>query len=480
MADEQLEFHDVVVIGAGVAGLRCASQLVHTKGVKDVLVVEASERVGGRVMSNTSFIPDLSIEMGAEFMHGANTTLTRMAEEYNISLREIFTWAQGDGGPTEPAPDGGIGYYYIGDQKRMLKYDDEDEEFLKFNLSVADLSDLESIDQISPEKSMRDYFDEIGLSPSMMKLCEAGYANTAGGPLEDISMRTTCRYEKQWIELEDEGDFRVVPSFMRFVELFSEGVTARLNWPVASVDYSQSDRIIVTSTSGKQLSCRTLVVTVSTAVFSKIAYTPSLPQEKIDAVASFDMRRAGKVLLHMSGCFWPEDAHGVVCSDCFLPEFWINSTQGIGHLKPNGDKLCAEKETNKPKDSETQYLITGHAGALYAEKFVGMDLEKIIEGFLDQLDMIYGTVDEPSPAHKYFVKGTYKDWGDEPWIRGGYAFPRVGQSDSASFDLAAPVDSRVFFAGEATAFEQPGMSVHAAVDTGTRASEQVVRALQEL
>ncbi|KAG3121477.1 hypothetical protein PI125_g240 [Phytophthora idaei] len=480
MADEQLEFHDVVVIGAGVAGLRCASQLVHTKGVKDVLVVEASERVGGRVMSNTSFIPDLSIEMGAEFMHGANTTLTRMAEEYNISLREIFTWAQGDGGPTEPAPDGGIGYYYIGDQKRMLKYDDEDEEFLKFNLSVADLSDLESIDQISPEKSMRDYFDEIGLSPSMMKLCEAGYANTAGGPLEDISMRTTCRYEKQWIELEDEGDFRVVPSFMRFVELFSEGVTARLNWPVASVDYSQSDRIIVTSTSGKQLSCRTLVVTVSTAVFSKIAYTPSLPQEKIDAVASFDMRRAGKVLLHMSGCFWPEDAHGVVCSDCFLPEFWINSTQGIGHLKPNGDKLCAEKETNKPKDSETQYLITGYAGALYAEKFVGMDLEKIIEGFLDQLDMIYGTVDEPSPAHKYFVKGTYKDWGDEPWIRGGYAFPRVGQSDSASFDLAAPVDSRVFFAGEATAFEQPGMSVHAAVDTGTRASEQVVRALQEL
>ncbi|KAG6977464.1 hypothetical protein JG688_00000294 [Phytophthora aleatoria] len=480
MADEQLKFHDVVVIGAGVAGLRCASQLVHTKGVKDVLVVEASERVGGRVMSNTSFIPDLSIEMGAEFMHGANTTLTRMAEEYNISLREIFTWAQGDGGPTEPAPDGGIGYYYIGDQKRMLKYDDEDEEFLKFNLSVADLSDLESIDQIPPEKSMRDYFDEIGLSPSMMKLCEAGYANTAGGPLEDISMRTTCRYEKQWIELEDEGDFRVVPSFMRFVELFSEGVTARLNWPVASVDYSQSDRIIVTSTSGKQLSCRTLVVTVSTAVFSKIAYTPSLPQEKIDAVASFDMRRAGKVLLHMSGCFWPEDAHGVVCSDCFLPEFWINSTQGIGHLKPNGDKLCAEKETNKPEDSETQYLITGYAGALYAEKFVSMDHEKIIEGFLDQLDMIYGTVDEPSPARKYFVKGTYKDWGDEPWIRGGYAFPRVGQSDSASFDLAAPVDSRVFFAGEATAFEQPGMSVHAAVDTGTRASEQVVRALQEL
>jgi monoamine oxidase len=362
----------------------------------------------------------------------------------------------------------------------MLKYDDEDEEFLKLNLAVADLSDLENIDQIPPEKSMRDYFNEIGLSPSMTKLCESGYANTAGGPLEDISMRITCRYEKQWIELEDEGDFRVVPSFMRFVEMFAYGVNTRLNWPVASVDYSQSDRILVTSTSGTQLSCRTLVVTVSTAVFSKIAYTPALPQEKIDAVASFDMRRAGKVLLHMSGRFWPEDAHGVVCSSCFLPEFWFNSTQGIGHLKPNGNKLLVEKEANEGDENEAQYLITGFAGALYAESFVGMDHDKIIEGFLDQLDMIYGTVEEPSPARKYFVKGMYKDFGDEPWIGGGYAFPRVGQSDSASHDLAAPVDGRVFFAGEATAFEQPGMSVHAAIDTGTRASAEVVRALQEL
>ncbi|EEY57897.1 uncharacterized protein PITG_00484 [Phytophthora infestans T30-4] len=359
----------------------------------------------------------------------------------------------------------------------MLKYDDEDEEFVKFNDSVSDLSDLENIDQIPPQKSMRDYFNEMDLSPSMMKLCEAGYANTAGGPLEDISMRITCRYEKQWIELEDEGDYRVVPSFMRFVDHFANGVTTRLNWPVASVDYSRNDHVIVTNTEGKQISCRTLVVTVSTAVFSKIAYIPVLPQEKIDAVASFDMRRAGKVLLHMSGRFWPEDAHGVVCSDCFLPEFWINSTQGIGHLKSNGDELCADMET---KGSEAQYLITGYAGALYAEKFVAVDHKKIIEGFLDQLDMIYGTVDEPSPARKYYVKGTYKDWGDEPWIRGGYAFPRVGQSDTASYDLAAPVAGRIFFAGEATAFEQPGMSVHAAVDTGARASEQVTRALQEL
>ncbi|KAL8016508.1 putative amine oxidase, FAD/NAD(P)-binding domain superfamily [Plasmopara halstedii] len=386
----------------------------------------------------------------------------------------------GDGGPTEPAPDGGIGYYFIGDQKRMLMYDDDDEEFIKLNQSVSDLSTLENIDNIPHDKSMRDYFSEVGLSSSMMKLCEAGYANTAGGPLENISQRTTCRYEKMWIELEDDGDYRVVPSLMRFIDYFAEGVMTRFNWPVANVDYSQSDRILLTSTSGKQLLCKALVVTVSIAVFSKIAYSPPLPQQKLNAVKSFDMRRAGKVILHMSGQFWPENAHGVICSDCFLPEFWFNSTQGIGHLKTNGDKQYVANVTDKSADSGAKYLITGFASALYAEKFIGMDHDEIVEGFLDQLDMIYGTVDEPFPARKNFVKGIYKDWGYEPWICGGYAYPRVGQSDSASSELAAPVDNRLFFAGEATAFEQPGMSVHAAVDTGTRAAAQVTHALMKL
>ncbi|KAL7692016.1 putative amine oxidase, FAD/NAD(P)-binding domain superfamily [Plasmopara halstedii] len=458
MGEDQPEYHDVIVIGAGAAGLRCANQLVHTKGVEDVLVVEASDRIGGRVMTNTSFIPGFHVEMGAEFLHGANTTLTRLAEEAHIGLREIFTWAQGDGGPTEPAPD----------------------EFIKLNQSVSDLSTLENIDNIPHDKSMRDYFSEVGLSSSMMKLCEAGYANTAGGPLENISQRTTCRYEKMWIELEDDGDYRVVPSLMRFIDYFAEGVMTRFNWPVANVDYSQSDRILLTSTSGKQLLCKALVVTVSIAVFSKIAYSPPLPQQKLNAVKSFDMRRAGKVILHMSGQFWPENAHGVICSDCFLPEFWFNSTQGIGHLKTNGDKQYVANVTDKSADSGAKYLITGFASALYAEKFIGMDHDEIVEGFLDQLDMIYGTVDEPFPARKNFVKGIYKDWGDEPWICGGYAYPRVGQSDSASSELAAPVDNRLFFAGEATAFEQPGMSVHAAVDTGTRAAAQVTHALMKL
>lgn len=88
------EHHDVIVIGAGIAGLRCAHDLVHTKGATDVLVVDAMDRVGGRILADRAFIPGMAVEVGAEFMHGANTSLTRLAEQQHWAVREIFTWAQ--------------------------------------------------------------------------------------------------------------------------------------------------------------------------------------------------------------------------------------------------------------------------------------------------------------------------------------------------------------------------------------------------
>lgn len=84
----------MIVLGAGMAGLRCAHELVHAKGVRDVLVVDAMDRVGGRILSDSEFIPGMIIEVGAEFAHGANTSLTKLAAEQHWALREIFTWAQ--------------------------------------------------------------------------------------------------------------------------------------------------------------------------------------------------------------------------------------------------------------------------------------------------------------------------------------------------------------------------------------------------
>lgn len=362
----------------------------------------------------------------------------------------------------------------------MLAFDDEDVEFCKFNDAVSHLSEMDDaeVDAIPPSQSMMDYFTSCGLSDSMMKLADAGYANTAGSHLEDISLRVTCRYERQWVDLEDEGDYRVVPTFMRIIDHFRTGVSTRLSWPVATIDYSDPARVVLTSKVGQLLSCSRLVVTVPTSVFQDIAYVPCLPPAKVVAVESFGMRRAAKVLMHFTAAFWPANAHGVICSDCFLPEFWVNNTEGVGHLIPNGDAVPEVLAAEAANRAATQYLVTGYAGSDCADRLKLLEPDEIVDKFLDQLDMIFGTEEHPTPARASFVKGKYFDWSDVEYIRGGYSFPRVGQSDSAASDLAEAIENRVFFAGEATSFEQPGMSVHSAMDTGTRAAAQVAGSLQ--
>ncbi|KAJ0400666.1 hypothetical protein P43SY_005439 [Pythium insidiosum] len=483
-------YHAFIILSNLVNGLVYFDESKGYDAVSAVLflvgcVVTARDRTGGRIMPSTDFIPGMTVEIGAELVHGANTTLTRLAEEQQWSLREVFCWAQGDGGPTEPTPDGGIGYYYLGDQKRMLAYDDPDPEFCHFNDVVEELSEMEDVDSIPRDASMADYFKRCELSESMLKLADAGYANTAGSSLDDISLRITCRYEKQWIELEDDGDYRMLPTLNRIIDHFQQGVDVRLAWPVETIDYTNPERIVLTSKTGTQLVCRRLVVTVPTSVFLDINYLPCLPEEKRDAVLSYGMRRAAKVLLHMSESFWPTNTHGVICSGCFLPEFWVNQTHGVGHLMDHGDDHPAAQAAVRARDNtgeaadEVQYLVTGFAGAECADRLKELSEDEIVSRFVAQLDMIYGTDDDPKPATRSLVRGMYFDWGDVEYIRGGYSYPRVGQSDTAAEDLARTIQGRIFFAGEATSYEQPGMTVHSAMDTGTRAATEVAMSLAD-
>lgn len=94
--------YECIVVGAGLAGLQCANTLLQTCGDemtnKDVLILEASDYVGGRVKQVDSFVSGIPIDVGAEFLHGTNTLLAKTAIEHGDPLKELFCWAQGDGG----------------------------------------------------------------------------------------------------------------------------------------------------------------------------------------------------------------------------------------------------------------------------------------------------------------------------------------------------------------------------------------------
>nr|CCA16126.1 unnamed protein product [Albugo laibachii Nc14] len=464
--------YNVIIIGAGIAGLRCAHTLRHVYDIQDVIVVEASDRIGGRILQNDTLVPGMKIDLGAEFVHGDNTSLTNLARQEGWNMYEIFTWAQGDGGPAQATHVNGAGYYFLGDQKRMLRFDDSDPEFCTFNNAVLGLSASENISEISRDRSMMDYFKTFQLSESILKLANAGYGNTAGVRLDDISLRVTCEYEKQWQEVEEDGDFRLADSYKCLLEHHSSDINLKLSSPVVSVKYHNPNRISLTLSNKEHISCNRLVVTAPIATFADIKYEPELPKEKIDAVNSFGMTRAIKIILVVSKRFWPADTHGVICSDMFIPEFWINSNAGIGFLHDFADN-------RKELSSEIYYTITGFATAEFADNLKKFTENQIICQFLNQLDLMYGDDTVPTPATLSFIKGMYFDWGDVPFIRGGYSYPKVGQMEGASEQIAKSIENRIFFAGEATSFERPGMAVHCAMDTGDRAAREVSASLRD-
>jgi cytochrome b involved in lipid metabolism len=109
--------YDCIVLGAGISGLQCAKSLTkdHKIASEDILVLEAQSYIGGRVRQVSDFVKGVHIDVGAEFLHGTNTLLTKFAEENNQPISEIFCWVHGDGGPLqEPASNGGYGLYYLG------------------------------------------------------------------------------------------------------------------------------------------------------------------------------------------------------------------------------------------------------------------------------------------------------------------------------------------------------------------------------
>ena len=114
---------DVVVVGAGCAGLACAAQL-QAAGAR-VLVLEASHHVGGRLHTmHEQALPwpsmhtpwlrrhapagrrgslgdgHAAFELGGEFIHGPNREVMAVLREHHVPVRRKFTWAHGDGGPS--------------------------------------------------------------------------------------------------------------------------------------------------------------------------------------------------------------------------------------------------------------------------------------------------------------------------------------------------------------------------------------------
>ena len=490
---------EVVIVGAGLAGLQCARTLVNDHGIdpSSILIVEAQDYIGGRVKQNNSLIPGVKIDCGAEIIHGKGHVLHDLAVAQNEKLTDVYTWAHGDGGPEAELVNGHFGMYFSKTMgNKFFRYNDNDQDFCKLNETLFELADLDPL-ECEHDLSLRDHLVSKGIANDMLAMANAGYANTVCANSETLSLRQTVRWENFW-RTEDEGDSRPDSSFSFVVDHLVDAAPSlrpriRLNTVVSAVVSTPSESeqpekyatqiVCKNSINGEETVFRACqcVVTVSAHVMKEgmIHFSPALPESIRNAYKSLDFNNAIKVVASFKRRCWPKNLDGIIMAGTTIPEIWFH------------DDVIAES-------SEASCYATGFLTGAYAERLMALsegmtNIPK--EALAAQLDDVWqylkpqdlpgghpiradGASSTMPSAQEEFIDGFVYNWREQhPHIGGGYASMRA-KNNADVIPFLSESFGNVSFAGEAT--EMPGATAHAALTSGKKVAAKVHKKLQQI
>mmetsp|Transcript_70931 Transcript_70931/g.117855 ORF Transcript_70931/g.117855 Transcript_70931/m.117855 type:complete len:464 (+) Transcript_70931:55-1446(+) len=448
--------HHVVIIGGGLAGLAAADAL--TRMGVSIAIVEASNVVGGRVLQGRSPLDGEDIELGAEFLHGGDAAARTAALAFNLPHERIFTGAHGDGGPDEePAPDGGVALYYMGNERLVLHHDSADPGFISLGKALSKLSTLAVAENDC--RTLTDYLHDEGVPSRMLGLARASYANTlgVGAALEQLPLAQVASLEAQWLA-DGEGDFRLSSGSLRqLCDALCGQADVQTNWQAKLVScIGDGDGVIVTADDGRQVHGDAAVVAVPVTVLQsgELRFEPPLPQRKTDALRSITMLAALKIVAQFHHRPWgpfPETLHSMLCAECAIPEIWIKRTRSGA------------------------WLVSGFATGSYAIALAKLTKACAMDIFLVQLaSVLPGALLES--LRNTLVHSIVFNWAAHPFIRGGYSAPSTREINGARAEYRQPeFAQRIAFAGEAS--EDAMMTMNSALVSGRRAAQELAQSL---
>jgi monoamine oxidase len=401
---------DVVVIGAGVAGLSCARELARQG--RAVVVLEARDRVGGRIW--TLRLPGLApVELGAQVIHGAQAATWDVIRDAGL---QAAPFAQG--GDMALAADDQL--YPVRDVVRA---------------GVPPWAVEPLLCRMDPpDRPAAEVLSGLGIAGVSHTLAVEWLAQTWCADPADLSAAGICRVRAA--AQAGPGEFTVVGGYDQVPQRLADGLAVYLNTPVQEV-YWEPGRVEV-ATPAERWQAQAAVVTVPPPVVAagRLPFNPPLPEEKRAAAGRLLLGDALVVVAQLTepaprsswafiagqaGGFW-QTAAGVP-----LLTGWMK-----GPATGAARKLAAQGE-----------LVPRGAGSVFAwlrpELIAGVQVV---------------------------------DWGSDPYAGGGYSYPRVGALDQPGI-WAASVAGTLFFAGEATCGDRHLGLVNGALESGRRAAREV-------
>jgi monoamine oxidase len=416
---------NIIIVGGGVAGLMAATQLLKQGYV--VTILEASDRLGGRVhtIHNSSF--EHPVERGFEFIHGNLPLTIQLLKEAGIEYKPVEgRMIRVVNGEWKTQNDFTIGWSELMERMNEIREDMTVSEFLEKNFSDNNYEELRK---------------------SVIRFAQ-------GFDLADPSKASVLALREEWMG-EEEEQFRIPGGCDQLISYLEKkciesGGTIHTSTAVTKIKW-QKNNVIVTTADNKMYNGNKIVITISLGMILSeppgISFEP-LIDDYLIAAQKIGFGTVIKILLQFKESFWEEKKKntGFLLTEEVIPTWW----------------------TQLPSSYP---LLTGWVGGPQAWPLENKDDQTILELALQSLSNVFEkTVDE---LKQLLTASLVANWSKDPFAKGGYSYSMIESADAQKL-FNDPIDDTIFFAGEAFYDGPSPGTVEAALVSGKNVAEKII------
>ena len=437
---------DILIVGAGATGLLAACELSRA-GLK-VIVLEARDRIGGRINTHHDAGSSVPIELGAEFVHGRPREMLSLIERAQLDLQEV---------PNR--------HWQL--HNRVL---------IKSNEFWSELEDLtEQMKRVrGTDQSFADFlraYDSNGNANEVKSIATLYIEGFHAARVERISVLGLNKTNEAADRIDGDRQFRISEGYAALAQWLqdqatTQGTSFRLNTIVEEVRWQPGHVKLISKSNGniQQYQAARTLITLPLSILQDTTgafrFVPEIP-EKRSAAQKLAMGHVVKTVFR------------------FREPFWENINLPTKDGEPASLKELAF--IHAPSEAMPTWwttlpvrapVIIGWCGGSRAEELLVESDHTVMDSALESLSRIVGM---PRKGIEDLLEESYmQNWQRDPFSLGAYSYiPLNGLS--APHELAAPIDNTLFFAGEATNTEGHHGTVHGALATGSRAAKEIIK-----
>lgn len=427
--------YDVIVVGAGVAGLVAARLL--SEGGRRVALVEARDRVGGRILSVAGEVP---IELGAEFVHGLSASSWKLIREAPLATYELA----------------GEQYCY---EAVLEKCGQE------WHRTFDVLHQMDAWLQRQPpgfDCSFQQYLDQAGLPPALAERAASYVEGFNAADRRCIGVAALVRQQRAEDAIESDRIFHIEAGYSALPEYLKEralaaGASLHLQSEVAQIGWSRGS-VRVEGRRGDDiftLHAPQAVITLPLGVLKAglVRLDPVVPT-LVRGIAALAMGQVTRMSL------------------LFKQAFWQSRAADLGFLFVRQLRIATWWT---PQPNPAPVITAWAAGPAAAARLASAgakDKSTLENTVLEDLATVFSMT--LSELRSQLVSCHHHDWQSDPFSRGAYSYALTALPDADA--LSQAVDQTLFFAGEHTAVDGHWGTVHGALSSGERAAAQLLLA----